>query len=62
MGVLREDQIEIFRRDGAIVVENAVSADVLAALQAEFGDWVEESRAYDAPYGQICDGRPRFDI
>ena len=62
MGILDNEQIEAFRRDGAIVAENAVSAEALAALRSVFSVWVEESRAHDAPYGQICDGRPRFDI
>ncbi|MGI9479021.1 MAG: phytanoyl-CoA dioxygenase family protein [Hyphomicrobiaceae bacterium] len=62
MGNLNEDQIEAFRRDGAVVAENAVSSETLAALRSTFSVWVEESRAHAAPYGHICDGRPRFDI
>lgn len=62
MGVLSRDQIDMFRRDGAIVADNAVSQDVLGLLRETFSDWVEESRKHDAPYGRICDGRPRFDI
>ncbi|MEL7462863.1 MAG: phytanoyl-CoA dioxygenase family protein [Pseudomonadota bacterium] len=55
-------QIETFRRDGAVVAENAVTLDALAALRATFAEWVEESRSHDAPFGRICDGRPRFDL
>lgn len=60
--ILKEDQIEAFQRNGAIVVENAVSETELSGLRATFTDWVEESRKHAAPFGKICDGRPRFDI
>lgn len=62
MGLLSADQIETYHRDGAIVAENAVTPDQLATLSAAFDDWVDESRAQTAAYGQICDGRPRFDL
>ena len=60
--MLTPDQHAQFARDGAIVAENSFSAEQLAALRAEFSAWVEESRAHAAAYGQICDGRPRFDL
>lgn len=60
--LLSPAQIETFRRDGAIVAENAVSPEALASLRETFSAWVEESRAHTAPYGRICDGRPRFDL
>lgn len=60
--MLSTDQIEQFRNDGAIVVENAVTPTQLAALRTGFDNWVEESRVHAAAYGQICDGRPRFDL
>ncbi|MEM7269694.1 MAG: phytanoyl-CoA dioxygenase family protein, partial [Pseudomonadota bacterium] len=59
---LTEAQIETFRRDGAVVADNAVTADQLKALREEFAGWVNESRDHAAPFGQICDGRPRFDL
>lgn len=62
MGLLKENQIEEFKSKGAIVAANAVSADVLHQLRKTFSDWVDESRSHKAPYGQICDGRPRFDL
>ena len=62
MPILTDAQLEAFRRDGAIVARNAVTPETLAALRAEFDGWVEESRAHAAPFGQICDGRPRFDL
>jgi len=60
--MLTTDQIEQFQRDGAIVAENAVTPEQLDALRHEFETWVEESRSEHAAYGQICDGRPRFDL
>ncbi|MCJ8311158.1 MAG: phytanoyl-CoA dioxygenase family protein [Hyphomicrobiales bacterium] len=62
MRALQEKQVEAFRDNGAIVAANAVSDDVLRQLREVFSNWVEESRAHDAPYGKICDGRPRFDL
>lgn len=62
MGLLDDNQIEEFKSKGAIVAANAVSADVLHQLRKTFSDWVDESRSHKAPYGQICDGRPRFDL
>ncbi|MDG1208743.1 MAG: phytanoyl-CoA dioxygenase family protein [Paracoccaceae bacterium] len=60
--MLTTDQIEQFQRNGAIVAENAVTPEQLDALRHEFETWVEESRSEHAAYGQICDGRPRFDL
>lgn len=60
--MLTASQIDRFRRDGAVVVEGAVNAPQLARLRNEFESWVAESRTKDAAYGQICDGRARFDL
>jgi ectoine hydroxylase-related dioxygenase (phytanoyl-CoA dioxygenase family) len=63
MAVLSSDQIERFWRDGCLVADGAVSADELAAMRGEIGDWVEESRAHAVPFGPpTVDGRPRFDM
>lgn len=62
MTILTKDQIELFRKDGVLVVENAVSPDLLVRLGKDFSKWVEESRRYDEPYGATIDGRPRFDL
>ena len=55
MPVLNREQIDAFWRDGYLVVEDAVTPVQLAALKAEIGSWVEESRAHSAP----CSGRSR---
>lgn len=62
MAVLSEDQKDFFWENGYLVVEDAVSGDLLARLQADFSDWVEESRRHTKAYGQTLDGRPRFDL
>ncbi|MGI9505317.1 MAG: phytanoyl-CoA dioxygenase family protein, partial [Geminicoccaceae bacterium] len=62
MAALEQDQKDSFWKHGYLVIENAVSADLLARLQADFSDWVEESRRHDAAYGETLDGRPRFDL
>lgn len=48
--MLTADQIERFQRDGAIVAENAVTPDQLAALRREFEAWVEASRTETAAF------------
>ncbi len=62
MAALSDDQKTFFWKNGYLVVENAVSDDLLARLQADFSDWVEESQGHDASYGEMIDGRPRFDL
>jgi phytanoyl-CoA hydroxylase len=62
MASLSAAQIERFRADGVLVVEDAVTPAQLAALRRDFAGWVEASRAHDAPFGQMVDGRPRFDL
>jgi ectoine hydroxylase-related dioxygenase (phytanoyl-CoA dioxygenase family) len=55
-------QHEAFWRDGYVLVEQALSPSELASLQAEFNGWVVESRSHAEPWGEIMDGRPRFDL
>jgi phytanoyl-CoA hydroxylase len=59
---LKRDQVEEFRRDGAIVAENAVTPAQLVALCDEFDKWVKDSREHAGNYGTMIDGRPRFDL
>ncbi len=61
--MLSHDRVELFRRQGYLVVENAVTPDQLAALERALDRWVEESRAHSEPFGpETLDGRPRFDM
>ncbi|MEO1709682.1 MAG: phytanoyl-CoA dioxygenase family protein [Pseudomonadota bacterium] len=60
--VLSEDQVAAFWRSGVLTMPNAVSPELLERLRTDFGVWVEESRAKSAPYGEMIDGRIRFDV
>lgn len=61
--MLSQTDKDRYRRDGYLVVENAVTPEQLEAMRRELGHWVEESRRHDAPFGEpTIDGRPRFDI
>ena len=62
MEFLTQAQKDKFWKDGCLVVEDAVSPAMLDALRADFGAWVEESRAHTQDYGETMDGRPRFDL
>ena len=59
---LTEESRAAFWRDGFLVVEQALSKAELASLQTEFDAWVAESRSHEKPWGEIADGRPRFDL
>ncbi len=61
--MLTQAQVEKFWQDGYLVAENAVTPAQLAAMRAEVGRWVDESRGHAAPFGPpTIDGRPRFDM
>ena len=62
MGLLTQAQKDRFWHDGVLVVEDAVSAGQLAALRAEFQNWVDDSQNHICDYGEILDGRARFDL
>ena len=62
MTALEAQQIDQFWRDGVLVVEDAVLDSQLDRLRQQFDAWVEESRGHDLPYGEMIDGRPRFDV
>jgi ectoine hydroxylase-related dioxygenase (phytanoyl-CoA dioxygenase family) len=59
---LPRNLIDAFHRDGTIVADDAVTPAQLAALRAEFDAWWEESRKHERTYGEMIDGRPRFDL
>ena len=62
MAILSDDQREAFATDGYLVVEDAVDAELLRRLRADFEAWVAQSAGHNAPYGETIDGRPRFDL
>ena len=61
--MIAKDRIDDFWRDGFLVAGNAVDARQLAGLRMVLSEWIEESRAHDAPFGEpTVDGRARFDL
>ena len=56
------DYVTSFENDGYVLMENAITADQLAALNDQLHRWVDESRQHDGNFGEIMDGRPRFDV
>lgn len=62
MTALTQSQTDFFKKNGYLVVENAVSETLLAQLKNDFATWVEESKTQTSAYGEAFDGRPRFDL
>ena len=62
MNSLTQYQIDCFRKDGYLFLENVIPQQQLAQLQQQFELWVEESRQHTKPYGNTFDNRPRFDL
>ena len=60
--VLSSSDIEAYWANGYAFVEDALTAEQLAALVSDFAAWVEESRRHSKPYGESLDHRARFDL
>ena len=60
--MLSKEQVEFFDANGYLVVEDAVTPDQLDALRQDFANWVEDSRGHDEAWGEIINGKPRFDV
>jgi ectoine hydroxylase-related dioxygenase (phytanoyl-CoA dioxygenase family) len=60
--MLSEAQIAEFWENGVVVVESAYSAAELEAVRQQHERWIEESGQHDGPFGEMLDGRPRFDV
>ena len=56
------DYVTSFENNGYVLMENAITADQLAALNDQLRSWIDESRRHDSNFGEIMDGRPRFDV
>ncbi len=59
---LSPEQIATFAETGCLVVPSAVSEQQLSAMRHDLESWVEESKSHSGPFGQMLDGRPRFDV
>ncbi|MEM9443614.1 MAG: phytanoyl-CoA dioxygenase family protein [Pseudomonadota bacterium] len=62
MPALSKPQQDFFWKNGYVLLEDAVDPSTLARLKADFNAWIEESRAHEASYGEMIDGRARFDL
>ncbi len=62
MATLTQHQIETFRREGYLLLEDALTPDKLSKLRQDFEHWKEESRQQTQAYGSTLDGRPRFSL
>jgi len=51
-----------FHEQGVIVVERAFTQQQLEPLLQQHQRWIDESRDHDGPFGEMLDGRPRFDV
>ena len=60
--MLNATQCRTFREDGFLVVENAFSTTERKRMLSELDRWTELSCAHDDAFGQLTDGRPRFDV
>ena len=60
--MLSEAQKAEFWDVGVIMVESAYSAEDLEPLRRQHQQWIDESRQYQGPFGEMLDGRPRFDV
>lgn len=62
MSTLTPEQLATFKREGFLLLENAIAPALLRRLYDDFEQWKEESRQYQQAYGTSYDGRPRFDV
>lgn len=53
---------DTFWHNGIIRLDAAVTPELLHVLRLEFDNWVAQSRQHSIPFGQMIDGRPRFDV
>lgn len=59
---LNQSEIDGFWENGYLCLEDAISADQIAAVRNDFDEWLEESKKHNEPFGETIDGRPRFDL
>jgi ectoine hydroxylase-related dioxygenase (phytanoyl-CoA dioxygenase family) len=60
--MLTSEQIAFFNANGYLVVDDVATPEQLSRLRGDFAGWVEESRGHRSAYGEMMDGRPRFDL
>ena len=60
--MLSEAQKSEFWENGVTVIESAYSAADLEPLRQQHQRWIDESRQHAGPFGEMLDGRARFDV
>jgi phytanoyl-CoA hydroxylase len=60
--MLSQAQISEFHENGVVLLESAYSPEALEPLRRQHQRWIDESRQHDGPFGEMLDGRPRFDV
>lgn len=62
MRELTEAQVDRFWKSGFLIVENVIAKEVINELNAQYDEWLEESRSHSRNYGRTIDGKSRFDL
>ena len=62
MPILDSEKRKLFEEQGFFLLENALDGELLDGLQRDFNRWVKDSINHSKPYGEMLDGRPRFDL
>lgn len=62
MSILSPQQIQQFKRDGFLLMADALPANLLNPLKKQFNQWREQSRKHTKPFGKTFDRRARFDL
>jgi ectoine hydroxylase-related dioxygenase (phytanoyl-CoA dioxygenase family) len=60
--MLSEIQQAEFWENGVVVIESVYSERELEPLRRQHQRWIDESRKHDGPFGEMLDGRARFDV
>ncbi|MEM7195841.1 MAG: phytanoyl-CoA dioxygenase family protein [Pseudomonadota bacterium] len=60
--MLSERQQDDFHRYGYICLPGALTSDQVERAKTVFAEWVDQSRDHNSPFGEMIDGRKRFDL
>lgn len=60
--MLSAEQVARYREDGYLVVRGAIDATHVEAMRADLDRWLEESRDHKVNYGEMPNGKSRFDL
>lgn len=60
--MLTQQQYSDFNRNGFVVLRDAVGSSLVSAMAAQLDEWIAESCSHSVNYGEMVDGKMRFDI